>query len=716
MSRARTHDQVTSAAHRNPFDRTAQSRISALFRTCPPDQFLSELDSYAPTSPDETVVYEKLRGWALYDAGDYLSSRPHLSRALRLSEARSRDRSLIYGLFAETILRVGEFGRAEHYTRRALASGCERDPGNFLHAGHLLALGRIQAQSGHLTHAVDTMARAGALVDEKSTHWVCILTSLAQAHHHQSDLDEVSRAIEFAKRAQMGERQQAWIIASVECPLAIKLGDLDRARHVVGEATERFFESSGERARLLLLEMRANVLHAGGQFRESEEILREILTSAILGGRNSDAVSSASRALTESLMAQERNLEALETARLTARAGRMYDRAEWVTALRLQGECLDRLGETTNAQSAFREALSVHDCAEFDAERTRLERSMGRRLVAAVASRTSRPHGVQRLGLHSGRTLLTLDSALVDAIRAAARTDLPVVVEGETGTGKELVAHLIHELGPRSSGPLGIVDCTTLPEALADVELFGAARGAYTGAVSERAGLISQADGGTIVLDELPELSTQLQAKLLRVVQEGVYRRVGEDRSRRVRARFIATTNRGVHDLLASGALKPDLYYRLCGHRIELAPLRSRPEEIGPIASEIARASGFGMTSRALRLLRGQRWPGNVRELEMIVRLAVSSARGGTRIDASHIEPHLRGCGLKPQPSARGVGRFTTLRAERLAAERETLERLLQQYDGVVAEAARALGISRPSFYKAMRRTGLTRGERSLTH
>jgi DNA-binding NtrC family response regulator len=336
--------------------------------------------------------------------------------------------------------------------------------------------------------------------------------------------------------------------------------------------------------------------------------------------------------------------------------------------------------------------------------------------VPTGLARTSRRHGLQKLGLRSGRVFVSLDSALVDAIRAAAGTDLPVVVEGETGTGKELVAQLIHELGSRSSGALAIVDCTTLPETLADVELFGSARGAYTGAVRDRAGLIAQADGGTIVLDELPELSTRIQAKLLRVVQEGVYRRVGEDRSRRVRARFIATTNRSVQNLLASGALKPDLYYRLCGHRIELAPLRSRPEEIGPIAAEIARASGCGMTGGAVRLLEEQPWPGNVRQLEMIVRLAMASAGGGSKIDTVQVVPHLRGSGLQGKPSARGEAGLTSLRAERLAAEREILERVLRQCDGVVAEAARALGISRQSFHKAMRRTGITRGDSGLMH
>jgi len=703
----------------NPFDRTAQARVSALFRTCPPDQFLSELDSYAPTTAGEHVAYEKFRGWALYDAGDYLSSRPHLLRALRWSQARSRDRSLAHGLLAETLLRVGRLTRAEDYTRRALAEGCERDPGNFLQAGHLLALARIQEHSGHLTHAVDTFSRARALVDEQSAHWVCITASLAQIYHRRSEHGEAEREIQWGKRAEMGGRQQPWGIACVECPLAITLGDLDRARHVIGEAIESYFESSGERVRLLLLEMRASVLHASGQFRESEEILREILASATLGGKNSDAVSSASRALTETLMAQGRYPEALETARLAARAGRMDDRADWVTALRLQGECLNMLGESAKAQRAFREAMAVHACAEFDEERARLERSMGsgfRGGVPTGVARTSHRQALQKLALRSGRIFLSLDSALVDAIRAAARTDLPIVVEGETGTGKELVAQLIHELSPRSSGPLAIVDCTTLPETLADVELFGSARGAYTGAFRDRAGLIAQADGGSIVLDELPELSTRLQAKLLRVVQEGVYRRVGEDRSRRVRARFIATTNRSVQNLLASGALKPDLYYRLCGHRIELAPLRSRHNEIGPLASEIARASGCGMTSGAVRLLEGQPWPGNVRQLEMIVRLAMAAARGGSKIDTVHVLPHLRGSGIHGELPARGEVRLTSLRAERLAAERNALERLLQQHDGVVAEAARALGISRQSFYKAMRRTGLMGESPGLMH
>src|SRR6185295_12805926 len=177
---------------------------------------------------------------------------------------------------------------------------------------------------------------------------------------------------------------------------------------------------------------------------------------------------------------------------------------------------------------------------------------------------------VWRRSLRSGRVLVSCDRRLADAIGIAAGTDLPVVIEGETGTGKELVASLIHELSPRSRHPLVVIDCSSLPESLADAELFGAARGAYTGAHAHRAGLIAQADQGTLVFDELPELSNALQAKLLRVIQEGMYRRIGEDQSRHLQIRFIAITNQDATALIQSGELRADLFYRLSGHRLTI--------------------------------------------------------------------------------------------------------------------------------------------------
>jgi len=696
------------------FKRAAQDRVSDLFRTISPDDFLSELDTYAPVTSAERASHEKFRGWALYDAGEYDASRTYLMHSLRRSEPRSGDRSLAHGLLAETFLRVGRFDRAEECTRRALGEGCRRDPDHFLQAGHLLALGRIQAQRGQLNHALETFSRARALINERHPMWVPILTAIAEGHKLRGSLEEADAAVYDTRRAEYSMRQQVWGIAAVECPLAIALGDLDRADRSLSEANS-LGVVFGERIRLVLMEMQAMILQANRRHREAERLVRAIITAATPGGRNSDALASAGRVLTESLMFQNRYEEALETARMTARAGRVGDRVEWARALRMQGECFLGLGEPEKAKRAFREAMSVHACTQFEEEHRLLEKSarMAGFLEMVRSERTAprkRSAGtVQRLVLRSGKVFLSYNSRLVETIRAAARTDLPVLIEGETGTGKELVSHLIHELGPRASAPLIIVDCTTLPETLADVELFGATRGAYTGAFRERAGLIAQADGGTLVLDELPELSTAIQAKLLRVVHEGVYRRVGEDRTRSVRVRFIAATNRSVQELMTAGALKPDLYYRLGGHRIELVPIRQRHAEVRLLAEEVARAAGRELTTGAIRVLEAQPWPGNVRQLEMIVRLSAATCPMGCAIDAAHLTLCIRESKSEwRSPNERDL---TTLRSERLAAEREVLERLLREHAGVITDAARALGMSRQSFYKAMRRAGIKRSE-----
>ena len=304
------------------------------------------------------------------------------------------------------------------------------------------------------------------------------------------------------------------------------------------------------------------------------------------------------------------------------------------------------------------------------------------------------------LSLRDGRMFLTREERLVSGIREAAASRLPVLIEGETGTGKELVAHLIHELGPAAQRPFVVVDCATLVESLAEAELFGTARGAYTGAVLDRQGLIEAADGGTLFIDELPELSAALQAKLLRVLQEGTYRRVGETHARVIRARVIAATNRDAEKLLGAGLLRPDLFFRLNGHRLRLGALRDRPDDIAELANHVARAEGFlGIADAALVMLKSFSWPGNVRQLEMIVRLAASRHRGALCLSSFSFGSDGARVAM-PSPG--------TLRDRRLEAERETLKRTLDHHRGNVSAAARSLAISRQGFYKAMRRVGLT--------
>ncbi|NOT34586.1 MAG: sigma 54-interacting transcriptional regulator [Candidatus Eisenbacteria bacterium] len=701
------------------FDHAARAHIASLFRTCPPETFLAELETHTPESRAERVTFQKYRGWALYDAGQYARSRPHLLRALRWSAPGSDERSLVRGLLGECYLRLGQFNRAERCVRRALSGGCLVDPENFIQAGHLFMLARAQCRLGHLTHALETYHRARSLVDSSSPHWTSLVSGAAQVHLHLGELREADALIAECRKSLdlHAGKHQSWVNASIECPLALALGDIERADRVVEDAMRAFNDRSGERIRFLLAESRASVLNARGRYAESERLLRDILSHAVLGGRNSDAVASASRILTECLMGQGRYAEALETSRVAVRAGSVDDRLEWVIALRLMGECQSALGAEDEAQKTFREASSLHASTQFAAERARFEASLRRSGLDARAGANPRLHlpgpgerfGAHRLTLASGRSFVSCDTPLVEAIRATSLTDLPVLIEGETGTGKELVAHLIHELGPHSRGRLVVVDCTSLPESLADVELFGATRGAYTGAHQERAGLLAQADGGTLLLDELPELSRALQAKLLRVIQEGAYRRVGEDRSRSVKTRFVATTNQSLQDLLDSGALKPDLFYRLSGHRLCIRPLRTRREEIGPLAAEITKRAGLGgVMPDAVEWLEAQDWPGNVRQLEMVLRLASATCGLGAMLQRTHLEPHLApGRWRAESPAGSSEPHHAmTLRARRAVVERVALEQALADSGGVLTRAARSLGISRQAFYKAVRRTG----------
>ncbi|NOT34883.1 MAG: sigma 54-interacting transcriptional regulator [Candidatus Eisenbacteria bacterium] len=715
-----------------PFDRVAQDRIAARFRTCPPQVFLAELEAYTPASREQRVLFEIYRGWVLYDAGEYPRSRPHLLRALRRSRPSSHERSISRALLGESYLRFGQYHRAERCTHRALSDNPSADPEHFLQAGHRLMLGRIYRMQGHLSHALETFQRALELVDESSPHWTPLMTGLALGQLHAGDLRSANATVQTCRRvpASVLGVHQGWAVAVAESSVALELGEPDRAERVMNEAVDSLGSNSGERIRLVLDEALAAVCRARGDWPRAEALLRGVLERSVLGGRNSDMVSTSARSLAETFFLQGKLREALEAARLAARAGSAEDRLEWAAGLRLMGASLAALGARDEARRTFREAISVHERTQFALERRQLETAMQRAEIdvpvphvspaAAVTRRAPESRVEHRIALASGRTFITCDTRLVESVRLASLTDLPVLIEGETGTGKELVANLLHELGPRAKSPLVVVDCTSLPENLADVELFGAARGAYTGAFHERLGLLAQADGGTLLLDELPELSTALQAKLLRVVQEGSYRRVGEDRPRHVRIRFVATTNRAIQELLETGVLKPDLFYRLSGHRISLRPLRFRRDEIGPLALEITKRCGLGGATRsAVEWLEGHAWPGNVRQLEMLLRLAAGSCALGGMLEVEHLEPHVAAVGSAGASHGDGIEHDSndrSLRGIRLTAERGTLERALESNDGVVTRAARALGLSRQAFYKAMKRTGLAPASSEALH
>jgi transcriptional regulator with GAF, ATPase, and Fis domain len=231
----------------------------------------------------------------------------------------------------------------------------------------------------------------------------------------------------------------------------------------------------------------------------------------------------------------------------------------------------------------------------------------------------------------------------IAAAQRLARSKGTVLVTGESGTGKERIAHLIHKTSPRRGGPFIRVNCAALPDALLESELFGHERGAFTGAHKSKEGRFELADRGTLLLDEIGEIPLSLQAKLLRVLEEEEFERVGGTHTLRVDVRIVATTNRDLSTEVRAGRFREDLYYRLHVLPLVIPPLRERPEDVVPLARHFAalfaREHGLDtptFTDAALDRLRSWRWPGNVRELENVVQRAVVMLRS-TRIDADDV-------------------------------------------------------------------------------
>jgi DNA-binding NtrC family response regulator/tetratricopeptide (TPR) repeat protein len=294
-----------------------------------------------------------------------------------------------------------------------------------------------------------------------------------------------------------------------------------------------------------------------------------------------------------------------------------------------------------------------------------------------------------------------------ESIARAARAPYPVLIEGESGSGKELVARAIHRLGPRRDRRFCAINCAALSDELLEAELFGHARGAFTGAVGDRAGLFEEADGGTLFLDEIGELSARAQAKLLRVLQDGQVRRVGENVSRRVDVRIVAATNRRLAHEAEAGRFRADLRFRLDVVRIEVPPLRDRAGDVPLLASSFWTDAAARMGSRAtlspdtLAALARYDWPGNVRELQNVIAwMAVHSPSRG-RITAAAVPAHV---------AQAGAIAGSSFEAARSDFERRFVKAALATSSGHRARAAQALGVTRQGLAKMLRRLRIEGG------
>ena len=295
----------------------------------------------------------------------------------------------------------------------------------------------------------------------------------------------------------------------------------------------------------------------------------------------------------------------------------------------------------------------------------------------------------------------------VDQATQVARSDAGVLLMGESGTGKELLAAHVHRESPFAAGPFIKVNCAAIPTELVESELFGHEKGAFTGAAALRRGRFEQADGGTIFLDEVGDLHEASQAKLLRVLQDGELQRVGGEQSIRVTVRVIAATNRRLDELVATGAFREDLYYRLSVVPIRVPALRERPQDVGDLAAYFLAefCSRNNLRPRQLdpavvSVLERYSWPGNVRELRNVVeRMAILTREDRLTVESIPHEVRM------PQAARAATG----LQGVRDNAERDKIRQALDQTDGNVSGAARLLGTERTSLHKRIRALGLRR-------
>jgi transcriptional regulator with PAS, ATPase and Fis domain len=374
------------------------------------------------------------------------------------------------------------------------------------------------------------------------------------------------------------------------------------------------------------------------------------------------------------------------------------------TACQLFGRSREAWGDERAEELQFFEPTRLKECLDVSLQRvTQTLKAAERKLRGHRRALVGVAHDLEEpLGIVAKSTAMR---QLVDLARRVARVDSTVLITGESGAGKERIARLVHEESTRAAGPFIAVNCGAIAETLLESELFGHARGAFTGATQDRPGLFEAASNGTLLLDEVGEVSPAMQVKLLRALQEREVRRVGENRSRGVDVRVVAATNRDLAQGVAGGAFRQDLYYRLKVVELHVPPLRERRDDILPLARVLLTEAALRMKRKITglapdtvdRLLR-YAWPGNVRELENTMERAVALARGG-RVELDDLPEEIRR--TLPAPTALGAVRPLA------EVEQEYILAALELNDGNQTRTAEQLQIGAATLYRKLKRYGM---------
>jgi DNA-binding NtrC family response regulator len=450
---------------------------------------------------------------------------------------------------------------------------------------------------------------------------------------------------------------------------------------------------------ILVVDDRANMLHL------LEKVLREDATIHTAGS-GTEAVSILEKHPVSAVVCDLRmpDMSGIEVLRASKR---LQPAAEFVL--------MTAYASVPTAVEAMREGAYDYITKPFEPDSLRaiVLRALGRASIPSVEALGTAGQATEVLPGLLGKS--DAMRQLGDQVRRVAATDATALVLGETGTGKERIARAIHELGRRSNERMVSVNCAAIPAELLESEIFGYARGAFTGALRDRPGLFEEAERGTLFLDEIGEMRLSLQAKLTRAVEQRAIRRLGESKERPLSVRLIAATHRNIEGMVQAGTFREDLWYRLNVAVIRVPPLRERREDIELLAMHFLRdRPGAALESgksailpAAVEALRSYGWPGNVRQLRSAIERASIEA-GSDSVDVAHLPPEITATG-SPDLGTSLVSKkwHEAIDLGRKEAGRQYLQAVLKRFGGRVADAALHAGVERESFYRLLRRYGV---------
>ncbi len=748
----------------------------------------ADLRTWVATVGERGLVRPDERRPAIELAGlEHREGRMHEARAVLARELREHGgmpadrRAYLLNLLAITVSDLGEWRRSRDIARDALALA-RASRLTWELPTYLLTCGLLEVRSFDLAEGAALLTEAAERCG-RSQRWVIaahIRINLAIALYKQGRLAEAHAELDTAERGLLGRlERQSWLQARLaRCKVHLVAGEAAAALAIAREVEAETSRRGLGREHGLAVEMQGDAQVLAGDLAAAERHYREADAMARHEAPEGDLAAGLARRLGQVTMLSGDPARAVvhlaDAERLSLAAGEAF---EAVVSARLLAEAHLALDEPHEGRAAARRAVTCgrrHGC-DLELARSLLTGARAEARVAAAGkdgSRESAWSGAAEARLILRRLGFERDVAGCDRFLARLREDWraawvwaggppppeslgdvpqpafvagspamvaaagqmavasssadPVLIGGETGTGKEVAARRIHALSDRRRGPLVSVNCAAVPADLFEREFFGHAPGAFTGAEDGARGLVEQAHRGTLFLDEVGDLPLALQAKLLRVLQEGTYRRLGDPAERRVDLRVIAATNIDLGERMAAGSFRRDLFYRLSVLEVWLPPLRERVSDLPALVRAFVRR-GLGddvelvevLPALVLAACERYGWPGNVRELEALVRRACLYRRTGQAMPRGLLPVGLRRLVEELEPEvvvgegvAEGSGGQRSLRLEArlMVAEREAVRTALREASGNRSQAAELLGVSRKSLYAKLRRLGLDAG------